>query len=105
MCWVGKCDVKIAKRDFYVYKLGCISDRGFHSLYQNFIYVPGVINKKVKMIPIITDYNIYKLRKEQYGGIYEGYHSYKDMPDLGSYYRTIYLGKIEECGRIKNYIG
>lgn len=41
MCWVGKCDVKIAKRDFYVYKLGCISDRGFHSLYQNFIYVPG----------------------------------------------------------------
>ena len=49
MCWVGKCDVKIAKRDFYVYKLGCISDEGFHSLYQNFIYVPGVINKKVKM--------------------------------------------------------
>lgn len=66
MCWVGKCDVKIAKRDFYVYKLGCISDEGFHSLYQNFIYVPGVINKKVKMIPIMTNYNIYKLMKERY---------------------------------------
>ena len=24
MCWVGKCDVKIAKRDFYVYKIGLI---------------------------------------------------------------------------------
>ena len=99
MCWVGKCDVKIAKRDFYVYKLGCVSDEGFHSLYQNFIYVPGVINKKVKMIPVMTNYNIYKSMKEQYGGIYEGYHSYKDiaMPysDLRPYYRTIYLGKIE----------
>lgn len=106
MCWVGKCDVKIAKRDFYVYKLGCISDEGFHSLYQNFIYMPGIINKKVKLKPVIPDYEIYKLRKEQYGGIYEGYHSYKDiaMPysDLGSYYRTIYLGKIEEVIRLNN---
>lgn len=24
MCWVGRCDVKIAKRDFYVYKIGKI---------------------------------------------------------------------------------
>ena len=49
MCWVGKCDVKIAKRDFYVYKLGYAASNGFRSLYQNFIYVPGVINKKVKL--------------------------------------------------------
>ena len=27
MCWLGKCDVKIAKRDFYVYKLGSVSDK------------------------------------------------------------------------------
>lgn len=26
MCWVGRCDVKIAKRDFYVYKVGCFAD-------------------------------------------------------------------------------
>lgn len=106
MCWVGKCDVKIAKRDFYVYKLGCVSDEGFHSLYQNFIYVPGVINKKIKLKPVIPDYKIYKLMKEQYGGIYEGYHSYKDiaMPysDLRPYYRTIYLGKIVEDIRLNN---
>ena len=55
MCWVGKCDVKIAKRDFYVYKLGYISDEGFRSLYQNFIYIPKEINKKIKLEPVIPD--------------------------------------------------
>lgn len=36
--------------------------------------------------------------------IYEGYHSYKDMPysDLRPYYRTIYLGKIAEDIRLNN---
>ena len=106
MCWLGKCDVKIAKRDFYVYKLGYAASNGFCSLYQNFIYIPGVINKEVKMIPLEPNYNIYRLMKEQYGRIYEGYHSYKDiaMPysDLGSYYRTIYLGKIAEDIRLHN---
>ena len=106
MCWIGKCDVKIAKRDFYVYKLGYTANNNFRSLYQNFIYIPGVINKDVKIIPLIPGYNIYKVMKEQYGGIYEGYHSYKDiaMPysDLGSYYRTIYLGKIAEDIRLNN---
>ena len=104
---MGKCDVKIAKRDFYVYKLGCVSDEGFHSLYQNFIYVPRVLNEKIKMRPIIIDnYSIHKLLEEQYGIIYEGYHSYKDiaMPysDLRPYYRTIYLGKFAEDIRLNN---
>ena len=103
---VGKCDVKIAKRDFYVYKLGCISDEGFRSLYQNFIYIPKEINKKIKLEPVIHDYKIYELMKEQYGTIYEGYHSYKDiaMPysDLRPYYRTIYLGKFVEDIRLNN---
>ena len=106
MCWVGKCDVKIAKRDFYVYKLGYAASNGFRSLYQNFIYVPGVINKKVKLEPVIPDYKIYKLMMEQYGTIYEGYHSYKDitMPysDLGSWSRIIYLGRIAENVRLHN---
>ena len=52
MCWVGRCDVKIAKRDFYVYKIGRASDKGFKSLYQNFIYEPKEINKKVELNPI-----------------------------------------------------
>lgn len=100
MCWVGRCDVKIAKRDFYVYKVGRVSDKGFNSLYQNFIYIPGVLNEKVKIRPIIYNYSIHKLLEEQYGVIYEGYHSYKDITipysGLRSYYRTIYLGKIAE---------
>ena len=50
MCWLGKCDIKIAKRDFYVYKLGCVSDKGFKSLYQNFIYIPKEINKKINEV-------------------------------------------------------
>ena len=76
MCWVGRCDVKIAKRDFYVYKIGRVSDKGFNSLYQNFIYIPGVLNEKVKIRPIIHNSSIHKLLEEQYGVIYEGYHSY-----------------------------
>ena len=104
---MGKCDVKIAKRDFYVYKLGRVSDRGFISLYQNFIYVPRVLNEKIKMRPIIIDnYSIHKLLEEQYGIIYEGYHSYKDITmsysDLGSCSRTIYLGRIAENVRLYN---
>ena len=106
MCWVGKCDVKIAKRDFYVYKLGYVSDKGFNSLYQDFIYIPGVLNETVKMRPLISNYSIYLLLKEQYGIIYEGYHSYRDiaMPysDLGLHSRTIYLGKIAENIRLNN---
>lgn len=93
MCWIGKCDIKIAKRDFYVYKLGNVSDKGFKSLYQNFIYKPKEINKKFELnpIPLYNDKSFYV--------IYEGYHSYKDivMPysDLRSCCRTIYLGKIK----------
>ena len=107
MCWVGKCEVKIAKRDFYVYKLGHVSDKGFNSLYQDFLYIPRVLNEKVEISPIIPHYySTYKLLKEQYGIIYEGYHSYRDiaMPysDLHPYYRTIYLGKIAEDIRLYN---
>ena len=93
MCWIGKCDIKIAKQDFYVYKLGSVSDKGFKSLYQNFIYEPKEINKKIELnpIPLYKDKSFYV--------IYEGYHSYKDivMPysNLRSCCRTIYLGNIK----------
>ena len=93
MCWIGKCDIKIAKQDFYVYKLGSVSDKGFKSLYKNFIYEPKEINKKIELNPI----QLYK--DKSFYVIYEGYHSYKDivMPysDLRSYCRTIYFGKIK----------
>ena len=100
MCWIGKCDIKIAKRDFYVYKLGSVSYKGFESLYQDFVYEPKEINKKFELNPIqfYKDKSLYV--------IYEGYHSYKDiaMPysDLRPYHRTIYLGKIAEDIRLNN---
>ena len=100
MCWIGRCDVKIAKQDFYVYKLGYVSNKGFRSLYQNFIYEPKEINKKVELNPI---------QVFEHGSacvIYEGYHSYKDiaMPysELGLHYRTIYLGKTVQYIRLNN---
>lgn len=108
MCWVGRCDVKIAKRDFYVYKIGRVSDKGFNSLYQNFIYIPGVLNEKVKIRPIIYNYSIHKLLEEQYGVIYEGYHSYKDISlpfnRIGFSFRFILLGNImERIGLYNDY--
>lgn len=106
MCWIGKCDVKIAERDFYVYKLGYISNKNFRSLYQKFIYKPKEINKKVSLDPACIDFTISKSREEIPCVIYEGYHSYKDitMPysDLGVYYRLIYLGKLAENIRVFN---
>lgn len=102
MCWRSNDTVikKVAKRDFYVYKIGRASDKGFKSLYQNFIYEPKEINKKVELNPIQF------FKDESSYVIYEGYHSYKDitMPYSGlrSYYRTIYLGKIAEDIRLYN---
>ena len=107
MCWVGRCDVKIAKRDFYVYKIGRVSDKGFNSLYQKFIYIPGVLNEKVKIRPIIHNYNIHKLPEEQYGVIYEGYHSYKDITiSNGADAFISYLQMIEDktsSGKIREF--
>lgn len=106
MCWIGKCDVKIAERDFYVYKLGHISYKNFRSLYQKFIYKPKEINKKISLDPVCIDFAISKSREETPCVIYEGYHSYKDitMPysDLHPFYRIIYLGKLAKYIKIFN---
>ena len=91
MCWIGKCDIKIAKRDFYVYKLGSVSDKGFKSLYQDFIYEPKEINEEITLIPRKHPafYPLCMIR--------EGYHSYISisMPysKLGLFSRKVYLGK------------
>lgn len=106
MCWIGKCDVKVAKRDFYVYKVGSVFEGIFRSLYQSYVYKLKELNKEIKIKPVIHDYDIYKLKKEHRGIIYEGYHSYKDisMPysELGSYSRVIYLGKLAGDLRLYN---
>lgn len=97
MCWTGKCDVKTAKNDIVVYKLGFITEGGFLSLYLNYIYASKKINKEVKIKPLICGYNIYKPEKERHCVIYEGYHSYKEitMPYSELYigFRMVYLGK------------
>lgn len=39
MCWIGRKDTKqIAKRDFYVYKIGVVLGNTFVSLFQKHIY-------------------------------------------------------------------
>lgn len=91
MCWIGKCDIKIAKRDFYVYKLGHISDKGFKSLYQDYTYEIKSINEEITLIPRKHPafYPLCMIR--------EGYHSYISisMPysKLGLFSRKVYLGK------------
>ena len=108
MCWIGKCDIKIAKRDFYVYKLGSVSDKGFRSLYQNYIYEIGKINKDIVLIPDMR-YNINGvfMIEDPLCTIYRGYHSYTSIgmsySDLGLYSRTIYLGKLPYTLWLKNY--
>ena len=46
MCWVGKCDVKIAKRDFYVYKIGVKANKAIFTPYfiTKFSYIAGIKN-------------------------------------------------------------
>lgn len=46
MCWIGRCDVKIAKRDFYVYKIGRASDKAIFTPYfmTKFSYIAGIKN-------------------------------------------------------------
>lgn len=96
MCWV--CDVKIAKRDFYVYKLGYAASNGFRSLYQNYTYYPKGLNKVVTLVPVIFTTEVSKLQPSETGIIYEGYHSYKSISlpfnGLGFSFRTILLGTI-----------
>lgn len=46
MCWVGRCDVKIAKRDFYVYKIGVKANKAIFTPYfiTKFSYIAGIKN-------------------------------------------------------------
>ena len=108
MCWVGKNACRIARRDIAVYKMGSISENIFISLYQNYIYEIGKINKDIVLIPDMRD-NINRVLKieDHLCTIYRGYHSYTNISmsysDLGLYSRTIYLGKLPHILWLKNY--
>lgn len=108
MCWIGKNACKIARRDIVVYKIGCISKNIFTSLYQNYVYEIGKINKNVVLVPDMR-YNVNGVFRieDPLCAIYRGYHSYTSISmsyyDLDFYSRTIYLGKRPHTMWLKNY--
>ena len=96
MCWIGN-DIaikKIAKRDFYVYKIGkVIRDAIFVSDIRGYNYVPKCPNKIVPLVP----YHLY-------GGSYRidsGYHSYKwiALDDYYPNFRCLCLGSYDPALR------
>ena len=108
MCWIGKNACRIARRNIVVYKMGSISENIFISLYQNYIYEIGKINKDIVLIPDMRyDINGVFRMEDPLCTIYRGYHSYTSIgmsySDLGLYSRTIYLGKLPYTLRLINY--
>ena len=108
MCWIGKYACRIARRNIVVYKMGSISENIFISLYQNYIYEIGKINKDIVLIPDMRyDINGVFRMEDPLCTIYRGYHSYTSIgmsySDLGLYSRTIYLGKLPHTLWLKNY--
>ena len=90
MCWISaKVTKQVAKRDFYVYKIGVVMGTTFCSLIQKHIYRAKDIN-----IPILLE--LKRDNRSIMTSIERGYHSYKEVaieffPE-NSYSRNIYLG-------------
>ena len=108
MCWIGKNACRIARRDIAVYKMGSISENIFISLYQNYIYEIGKLNKDIVLVPDMRyDINGVFRIEDPLCSIYRGYHSYTSVSmsysDLGLCSRTIYLGKLPHTLWLKNY--
>ena len=108
MCWIGKNACRIARRNITVYKMGSISGNIFISLYQNYIYKKGKINKDIILVPDMRyEVNGVFRIEDPLCAIYKGYHSFTSISmsysDLGLYRRTISLGKIPYILWLKNY--
>ena len=72
MCWIGRKDTKqVAKRDFYVYKVGLVKDNTFISLFQKHIYRIKKSNPIIPLKPVEDNYEIIEIEA--------GYHSYKEV--------------------------
>ena len=88
MCWIGRKDNKqVAKRDFYVYKVGLVMGNTFISLYQKYIYRIKRNNPIIPLKPIEDNCGMIKIE--------DGYHSYKEVAIefcQNPYLRDIYLG-------------
>ena len=88
MCWIGRKDTKqVAKRDFYVYKVGLVMGKTFISLFQKHIYGIKRSNPIIPLKPVEDNYEIIEIGA--------GYHSYKEVAIefcQNLYSRDIYLG-------------
>ena len=88
MCWIGRKNTKqVAKRDFYVYKVGLVIGNTFTSLFQKYIYRIKRSNPIIPLKPVEDKNGITTIET--------GYHSYKEVAIefySNSYFRDIYLG-------------
>ena len=88
MCWIGRKNTKqVAKRDFYVYKIGLVIDNTFTSLFQKYIYRIKENNPIIFLNIVEDNCGMIKIEK--------GYHSYKEVAIefyQTPYFRDIYLG-------------
>ena len=85
MCWIGRKAAKqVAKRDFYVYKIGLVRGNTFISLFQKHIYRIKRNNPIIPLEPVKDNYGIIEIET--------GYHSYKEVAIDFCHIRDIYLG-------------
>lgn len=88
MCWIGRKDNKqVAKRDFYVYKVGLVMGKTFISLFQKHIYGIKRSNPIIPLKPVEDNCRMVTIKA--------GYHSYKEVAIefcQNLYSRDIYLG-------------
>ena len=88
MCWIGRKDTKqVAKRDFYVYKVGLVRGNTFISLFRKHVYRIKGSNPIIPLKPVKDNYEIIEIEA--------GYHSYKEVAIefcQDPYLRDIYLG-------------
>lgn len=88
MCWIGRKYTKqVAKRDFYVYKIGVVLGNNFVSLFRKHIYRIKKSNPIIPLKPVKDNYGIIEIET--------GYHSYKEVAIefcQNLYSRDIYLG-------------
>lgn len=88
MCWIGRKNTKqVAKRDFYVYKVGLVMGKTFISLFQKYIYRIKRSNPIIPLKPVEDKNGITTIET--------GYHSYKEVAIefcQNPNFRDIYLG-------------
>ena len=93
MCWVSDEAVKkIAKRDFYVYKIGRVLwTRIFISHFRNYSYVAKFSNRIIPLVVVNPCTNVHI--------IYGGYHSYKwvAIDNSNPREKCLYLGNYDEA--------